>query len=106
MITNPISTIYRKLLVDRQYVVAKASDSKGREGLRVSYSVIRMIRYVSFCVIDFVVTVLDVRHDIQTVTIPLLIHYCILSTTYANANYIVISNKNYRILETIGNSLK
>ena len=75
----------------------KASDSKGREGLRVSYSVIRMMRYVSFCVIDFVVMTLDVLDLIQIVTNPLPIHYCISSTTYATTDYNVNnSNESYR----------
>ena len=71
------------------------------EGLRVSYSVIRMIWCVSFYVIDFVVITLGcVRPVIQIVTITLPIHYCILSTAYAITIYNVkISNESYRILE-------
>ena len=77
---------------------------RDRDGLVVSYSIIRMIWYVSFYVIDFVVMVLDMLDMIQTVTITLLIYYCILSTTYAINNYNVkISNKNYRILEILWN---
>ena len=86
----------------------KASDSKGRDGLRVSYSVIRMVLYVSFYVIDFVVTIWDmmgyVRPAVQIVTITLLIHYCISSTTYAITNYNV-NNKQWK-LQNIGNSLE
>ena len=72
-----------------------------------AYSVIRMIWYVSFYVIDFVVMALDMLDMIQTVTITLLIYYCILSTTYAiNIYNVKISNKNYRILEILWNKWK
>ena len=45
-----------------------------------------------------------VRPAVQIVTITLLIHYCILSTTYATNNYsVIISRENHRI---IGNNWK
>ena len=74
---------------------------RDRDGLVVSYSVIRMVCYVSVMTFDMVGYV---RPVIQTLTIALPIHYCILSTTYAITNYNVkISNENYRIIR---NSLK
>ena len=59
------------------------------------------------CIIYVDEVVVCVRLALQIVTNPLLIHYCIPSTTYATTIYIVkISNNNYRILEIVGNILK
>ena len=59
------------------------------------------------CIIYVDEVVVYVRPAVQIVTITLLIHYCISSTTYAITIYNVkISNENYRILEIIGNSYK
>ena len=67
--------------------IAKASDSKGYRGLRVSYSVIRMIRYVSVMILDMMgYVVVSVRPAVQTLTVTLPIHFCISSTTYAITN--------------------
>ena len=59
------------------------------------------------CIIYVDEVVVYVRPVIQTLTNPLLIHYCISSTTYAITIYNVkISNENYRILEILWNSYK
>ena len=54
------------------------------------------------CIIYVDEVVVYVRPAVQIVTITLLIHYCISSTTYAITIYNVkISNENYRILEIL-----
>ena len=59
------------------------------------------------CIIYVDEVVVYVRPVIQIVTNPLLIHYCILSTTYATNNYsVIIAEKTHRTLEIIGNSYK
>ena len=59
------------------------------------------------CIIYVDEVVVYVRPAVQTVTNPLLIHYCILSTTYATNNYSVNNtNKNYRISEINKNNYK
>ena len=55
---------------------------------------IRIVLYYRFCCYG----IGYVRPAVQTLTITLPIHYCILSTTYAITIYNVkISNENYRI---------
>ena len=88
--------LYRYCIIN-QHIATKASNINGWEYLVV-------ILYVSFYEVADDGIGVGMLGMIQTVTIPLLIHYCILSTTYSTNNYNVNnSNKSYRIM---GNNCK